>query len=835
MNTRSTCSDDRLRVLLQSDEDSQETMRSALHVDQCPHCQTRLEELAAEPAEWRVVKDILLADSGEDAQNYSVPTERPWARLRWQLHPMAWTDSMAQNLLSPPSHPEMLGRIGRYEVERLIGVGGMGVVFKAYDTELNRPVAVKLLAPFLVESGSARKRFAREARAAAAVVDQHVVAIHNVESGDGPGKQPFLVMKYIAGGSLQQRLDRDGPLEVCEILRIGMQTAKGLAAAHAQGLIHRDVKPSNILLDEGVDRALLTDFGLARAEDDACLTRSGFHPGTPHYMSPEQVRGEAIDGRSDLFSLGCVLYALCTGHPPFRAETSYAVLRRITDDTARPIREINPDVPEWLEQIVMKLLSKCRDDRFDSADQVAELLEGCLAHVHHPTLTPLPNDVSNILQPASPVFRFRATGIPVMIASLSSIALMLFMSAAEQKDIVDTADAAGSFKTLVAAVEAADLIETLKGEGPFTVFAPTDEAFAKLPKGTVEELLKPENMDKLAELLKDHVISGKVTLGKALDAGEVATLQGSRIPAKFVDGRVLIGPAGLLKADIAASNGVIHVIDQVLLPKTWGESNVPRIGPFPYRYGKLTSFRYPYCPASEADKQNSQKVGAAQSCNACHVLPAANFPEMRRNLYLDFDPKKKDAELANPNLFRWVKSGKNAKFGNTYAVDGVFNRKVPPAPVTVKVGQEFDIELYTFINQEGARWYPGARPRISGEEDEGFNPYGPNRALPEITKESVVRVGEISKLPLSGKPGETYDVCYSDSKFGEPTAGAFFNPDEKFGTKTTCGKYLVRYRAAKAGTSEIRWQLYRQREDGKEVDVDGLDYFAEYVLPVKVE
>ena len=117
-----------------------------------------------------------------------------------------------------------------------------------------------------------------------------------------------------------------------------MQTAKGLAAAHAQGLIHRDVKPSNILLDEGVDRALLTDFGLARAEDDACLTRSGFHPGTPHYMSPEQVRGEAIDGRSDLFSLGCVLYALCTGHPPFRAETSYAVLRRITDDAARPIR-----------------------------------------------------------------------------------------------------------------------------------------------------------------------------------------------------------------------------------------------------------------------------------------------------------------------------------------------------------------------------------------------------------------------------------------------------------------------------------------------------------------
>ena len=182
---------------------------------------------------------------------------------------------------------------------------------------------MKLLAPYLASSGSARNRFAREARAAAAVVDDHVVPIHNVETD---GEHPFLVMKFIAGGSLQQRIDREGPLEVCEVLRIGMQTAKGLAAAHAQGLIHRDVKPSNILLDEGVDRALLTDFGLARATDDASLTRSGFHPGTPHYMSPEQVRGEAIDARSDLFGLGCVLYALCTGHPPFRSETSYAVL-----------------------------------------------------------------------------------------------------------------------------------------------------------------------------------------------------------------------------------------------------------------------------------------------------------------------------------------------------------------------------------------------------------------------------------------------------------------------------------------------------------------------------
>ena len=381
------CDDAALAALLNTCDDVDEHDSDvALHVESCEYCQSRLSELAADAEHWDAVSQWL---SPGDVTS-EIYAESLDARERWK-RPTAWTEAMAKSLLSAASHPEMLGRIGRYDVERLIGSGGMGVVFKAYDTELNRPVAVKLLAPFLASSGTARTRFAREARAAAAVVDDHVVPIHNVETDS---EHPFLVMKYIGGGSLQQRLDREGPLEVCEVLRIGMQTAKGLAAAHAQGLIHRDVKPSNILLDEGVERALLTDFGLARAEDDACLTRSGFHPGTPHYMSPEQVRGEAIDGRSDLFGLGCVLYALSTGYPPFRAETSYAVLRRITDTEPRPIRETNPDVPSWLEQIVMKLLAKSRADRFDSAADVAELLEDCLAHVQQPTTTPLPESIA---------------------------------------------------------------------------------------------------------------------------------------------------------------------------------------------------------------------------------------------------------------------------------------------------------------------------------------------------------------------------------------------------------------------------------------------------------
>lgn len=399
IRTCESYSDVELRELLDGEE-SLNNAETANHLADCPNCQARLERLAAEPTHWMDIRYSLQQDQEVDLGKSppfdgQKPDKPRWSRERWQ-RPNAWTESMARSLLSPASHPEMLGRIGRYDVERLIGSGGMGVVFKAYDTELNRPVAVKLLAPYLANSGSARNRFAREARAAAAVVDDHVVPIHNVETD---GEHPFLVMKFIAGGSLQQRIDRDGPLELCEVLRIGMHAAKGLAAAHAQGLIHRDVKPSNILLDEGVDRALLTDFGLARATDDASLTRSGFHPGTPHYMSPEQVRGEAIDARSDLFGLGCVIYAMCTGHPPFRSETSYAVLRRITDDTPRSIREVNPNIPEWLDRLVMKLLAKPPEDRHASADEVGVLLEKCLAHVQQPTKVALPEELQVTAEP----------------------------------------------------------------------------------------------------------------------------------------------------------------------------------------------------------------------------------------------------------------------------------------------------------------------------------------------------------------------------------------------------------------------------------------------------
>ena len=409
------CDDQQLLIILRSDSESFDSTDVLDHIENCKRCQQRLDKLAADESDLQ--KTVSVLASQQDTDDF----ENSAAANALGPPQSAWAESMARQLLAPATHPELMGRIGRYDVERLIGSGGMGVVFKAHDTELNRPVAIKLLAPYLCGSESARNRFAREARAAAAVVDEHVVPIYNVESD---GEHPFLVMKYIAGGSLQQRLDREGPLEVCEVLRIGMQTAEGLAAAHAQGLIHRDVKPSNILLDEGVDRALLTDFGLAHASDDANLTRSGFHPGTPHYMSPEQIRGEVIDARSDLFGLGCVLYSLCTGHPPFCSESSYAVLRRITDDHPESICEINPDTPEWLDQIVMKLLAKSPGDRFASASEVAGVLAGCLAHVQQPASSPLPPEV------AATAPKFIHDSSVIRFVAFAAIAVSLFLASA---------------------------------------------------------------------------------------------------------------------------------------------------------------------------------------------------------------------------------------------------------------------------------------------------------------------------------------------------------------------------------------------------------------------
>ena len=367
------------------------------HLGECPACRCELEAQAADESWWSAARECLTPSDlalplGEGRGEGSSPEGVAEGTQSWPRPGEAALDGASllaaiKPFLNPTDDPRMLGRVGNYEVAGIIGSGGNGVVLKGFDAALSRNVAIKLLSPRLADSGAARRRFSREAQAAAAVVHDNVMAIHAVAETHG---LPYLVMPYVRGPSLDARLRSSGPLALEEVLRVGRQVAAGLAAAHAQGLVHRDIKPANILLEEGVERVKITDFGLARAMDDASLTRSGVIAGTPQYMSPEQARGEPLDHRADLFSLGCVLYAACTGRSPFRAETSYGVLRKICESEPRDLRELNPAVPLWLARLIARLLAKEPSQRFESAAEVAALLEQCLAHVQQPATIALP-------------------------------------------------------------------------------------------------------------------------------------------------------------------------------------------------------------------------------------------------------------------------------------------------------------------------------------------------------------------------------------------------------------------------------------------------------------
>ena len=242
--------------------------------------------------------------------------------------------ALPADCLAPPTKPGTLGRLAHYHVLEIAGRGGMAVALKAIDEKLDRLTCLKVFVRTAAASHEVRGRLQREARAAAAIDSRHVVKIYAVDEYRG---RPYLAMEYVPGQSLQEAIDLRGPLPFDDVIQVGIDVAAGLAAAHAKGLVHRDVKPGNILLEEGSNRAKLTDFGMARALDDGRLTANGCIAGTPEYMSPEQVRGEAVDHRADLFSLGSVLYAMCTGRSPFAAESSLTALRRILDDAPRPV------------------------------------------------------------------------------------------------------------------------------------------------------------------------------------------------------------------------------------------------------------------------------------------------------------------------------------------------------------------------------------------------------------------------------------------------------------------------------------------------------------------
>jgi len=424
---RSECDHRLLHRLVRNELREDERQVVEQHLNHCDQCARQVCEDATIDWDWEAVQHSLGSDdfdigdwmSGRRGECDEIEsptinqvtdrTDRPAVLMR---EISGWLD--------PTDDPNMMGRFAGYEIVGIVGHGGMGIVLKGFESSLNRYVAIKILAPRLATNGAARKRFSREAQAAAAVRHDNVIAVHRVDERHG---LPFLVMPYVAGISLQNRMDDEGPLSVEAILRIGSQVAAGLAAAHAQGLVHRDIKPANILLENGVERVTITDFGLARAIDDATITRTGIIAGTPQFMSPEQAQAKPLDHRSDLFSLGSLMYAMATGRPPFRSDDNHEILQKISSDKTRGVREIQPYVPEWLSDIIDWLHEKSPSDRPQSAAEVAELLEAWLAHLQNPDTVPAPDRPISLssTRKARPSSHWRQ-GLPVIAAG--AIALL---------------------------------------------------------------------------------------------------------------------------------------------------------------------------------------------------------------------------------------------------------------------------------------------------------------------------------------------------------------------------------------------------------------------------
>jgi tRNA A-37 threonylcarbamoyl transferase component Bud32/uncharacterized protein YcfJ len=274
--------------------------------------------------------------------------------------------------LAPAQAPDELGRLGGYRVLAVLGSGGMGVVFKGEDVHLRRLVALKAMLPGVATDPANRERFRREAQAAAAIEHDNIVPIYHVGEDRAI---PFLVMPLLRGESLNERLQREPRLPAGDVLRIGRETAAGLAAAHERGLIHRDIKPANLWLETlpaeweaSGQRVKILDFGLARAVSaNAQLTQSGMIVGTPAFMAPEQASGKVVDARCDLFSLGCVLYRAATGEFPFKGMDTISTLMAVAMEQPTPPRDLNPALPRALSDLILRLLAKTAAERPPSA------------------------------------------------------------------------------------------------------------------------------------------------------------------------------------------------------------------------------------------------------------------------------------------------------------------------------------------------------------------------------------------------------------------------------------------------------------------------------------
>ena len=264
---------------------------------------------------------------------------------------------------------------GRYEVGRMLGAGGAAEVFLAHDKVLNRTVALKVLDRRLTFEGSFASRFEREACLAASLSHPNVVTVYDL--GKTESGSPYIAMECVGGGTLKDLFEAEGPLEARHAARLALEISCALEEAHRRGLIHRDIKPQNVLLTDGGE-AKVTDFGVAKVTEATSLTEPGALVGSVYYLSPEQAAGQALTPRSDLYSLGIVLYEALSGTRPFEAESweegpLAVATKRLTQDP-EPLRDRAPDVPPWLEQATMRLLARDPDERFADATELAEVL-----------------------------------------------------------------------------------------------------------------------------------------------------------------------------------------------------------------------------------------------------------------------------------------------------------------------------------------------------------------------------------------------------------------------------------------------------------------------------
>lgn len=293
--------------------------------------------------------------------------------LKTHAEPRERDDEWRELVTPDPERPDLSGWIGDYEILRVVAAGGMGMVFQARDPKLGRLVALKALSPALAAAASARERFTREARAAASVEHPNVLPIFGIHEGGGDCPVPWFAMAWAEGGSLEELLDASGgKLPFDRVLGFAKQIAAALEAAHAKGLVHRDIKPGNILLDAAGERLWVADFGIARSADDPALTYAGHVAGTPEYMAPEQIDGGEPDARSDWFSFGTLLYRCVTGRLPFVAATSTGVMQAVRE-AAPPA--VDATVPRWFGRLLGNLLEKDPRHRMASGHAVREALE----------------------------------------------------------------------------------------------------------------------------------------------------------------------------------------------------------------------------------------------------------------------------------------------------------------------------------------------------------------------------------------------------------------------------------------------------------------------------